>query len=53
LLAFLAAFWLLGLAQALPTSTEIPVEARDWLFLLRPAAFSLILPSIWKKNRRG
>lgn len=52
-LAFAAAFWLLGLAQALLTFTEIPVEERSWLFLLRLAAFSLILVSIWKKNRRG
>ena len=47
------AFWLLGLAQALLTFTDIPVEERSWLFLLRLAAFSLILVSIWKKNRRG
>jgi uncharacterized protein DUF5985 len=52
-LAFAAAFWLLGLAQALLTFTEFPVEERSWLFLLRLAAFSLILVSIWKKNRRG
>jgi hypothetical protein len=31
----------------------MPVEERSWLFLLRLAAFSLILVSIWKKNRRG
>lgn len=52
-LAFAAAFWLLGLAQALLAFTNIPVEERSWLFLLRLAAFSLILVSIWKKNRRG
>jgi hypothetical protein len=52
-LAFAAAFWLLGLAQALLTFADIPVEERSWLFLLRLAAFSLILVSIWKKNRRG
>ena len=52
-LAFAAAFWLLGLAQALLAFTDIPVEERSWLFLLRLAAFSLILVSIWKKNRRG
>lgn len=51
-LAFAAAFWLLGLAQALLTFTDIPVEERSWLFLLRLAAFSLILVSIWRKNRR-
>jgi hypothetical protein len=52
-LAFAAAFWLLGLGQALLAFTDIPVEERSWLFLLRLAAFSLILVSIWKKNRRG
>jgi Family of unknown function (DUF5985) len=52
-LAFAAAFWLLGLGQALLAFTEIPVEERSWLFLLRLAAFSLILVSIWRKNRRA
>jgi uncharacterized membrane protein HdeD (DUF308 family) len=52
-LAFAAAFWLLGIAQALLSFTDIPVEERSWLFLLRLAAFSLILVSIWKKNRRA
>jgi hypothetical protein len=52
-LAFAAAFWLLGLDQALLTFTNIPVEERSWLFLLRLAAFSLILVSIWRKNRRA
>ena len=52
-LAFAAAFWLLGLAQALLALTDIPIEERSWLFLLRLAAFSLILVSIWRKNRRA
>ena len=52
-LAFAAAFWLLGLGQALLAFTEIPVEERSWLYLLRLAAFSLILVSIWRKNRRA
>ena len=52
-LAFAVAFWLLGLGQALLTLTDIPVEERSWLFLLRLAAFSLILVSIWRKNRRA
>ncbi len=52
-LAFAVAFWLLGLAQALLAFTDIPVEERSWLFLLRLAAFSLILVSIWRKNRRA
>ena len=52
-LAFAAAFWLLGLGQALLAFTDIPVEERSWLYLLRLAAFSLILVSIWRKNRRA
>jgi hypothetical protein len=51
-LAFAAAFWLLGAAQAALTLSNIPVEERSWLYLLRLAAFSLILLSVWMKNRR-
>ena len=51
--AFALAFWLLGFGQALLSFTDIPVEERSWLYLLRLAAFSLILVSIWRKNRRG
>ena len=52
-IAFALAFWLLGLAQSLLTFTDIPVEERSWLYLLRLAAFSLILVSIGIKNRRA
>ena len=51
--AFALAFWLLGLNQALLTFTNIPVEERSWLYLLRLAAFSVILISIWRKNRKA
>ena len=51
--AFALAFWLLGLTQALLTFTDIPVEERSWLYLLRLSAFLLILGSIWVKNRRA
>ena len=51
--AFALAFWLLGLTQSLLTFTDIPVEERSWLYLLRLAAFLLILISIWGKNRRA
>lgn len=50
-IAFALAFWLLGLNQALLTFTDIPVEERSWLYLLRLAAFTVILISIWRKNR--
>ena len=52
-IAFALAFWLLGLTQALLSFTDIPVEERSWLYLLRLAAFLLILASIWIKNRRA
>ena len=51
--AFALAFWLLGLTQALLALSNIPVEERSWLYLLRLAAFALILVSIGFKNRRG
>jgi hypothetical protein len=51
--AFALAFWLLGLAQALLTLSAIPVEERSWLYLLRLIAFSLILASVWIKNRKA
>lgn len=51
-IAFALAFWLLGLGQALLSLTNIPVEERSWLYLLRLAAFLLILVSVWSKNRR-
>ena len=51
-IAFALAFWLLGLMQCLLTFTDIPDEERSWLYLLRLAAFALILVSIGFKNRR-
>lgn len=50
-LAFTGAFWLLGLGQALLTFSHIPLEERSSLYLLRLAAFVLILAAIWRKNR--
>ena len=51
--AFAAAFWLLGIAQALLALSVVPVEERSWLYLLRLAAFVLILASVWRANRRS
>lgn len=50
-LAFTGAFWLLGLGQALLTFSHVPLEERSWLYLIRLAAFVLILAAIWRKNR--
>ena len=52
-LAFAFAFWLLGLNQGLLALTDIPVEERSPLYLLRLAAFALILVSVAMKNRRA
>lgn len=49
-LAFTIAFWLLGLSQALLTFSNVPVEERTPLYLLRLAAFLLILTAVWRKN---
>jgi hypothetical protein len=50
-LAFALAFWLMGLAQALLALGEFPVEERSWVYLIRLAAFALILIAIARKNR--
>jgi Family of unknown function (DUF5985) len=50
-MAFAFAFWLLGLNQALLAFSNVPVEERTWLYLLRLAAFVLILIAIGYKNR--
>jgi hypothetical protein len=50
-MSFALAFWLFGLGQALVALTDIPVEERSWIYLLRLAAFSLILLAIFRKNR--
>ena len=50
--AFALAFFLLSLNQALLVLSDIPVEERSWLYVIRLAAFAIILASIWAKNRR-
>ena len=49
--AFAAAFALLGLGQALVTLSDMTIEERTPLFLLRLTAFVIIIFSIWNKNR--
>ena len=51
-LAFAGAFWLLAL-QAATVLGNIPDEARSWTYLLRLAAFLLIIAAIVSKNRKG
>lgn len=51
-LAFAAAFLLLGVNQALLTLTKIPLEERSLLYLIRLAAFTLIIGALWWQNRQ-
>jgi hypothetical protein len=48
---FAGAFSLLGIAQAILALSNVPVEERSWIYLIRFAAFSLILFGIAWKNR--
>ena len=52
-LAFAFAFFLLGLNQAILALADIPVEERSWVYLLRLAAFVLIIVAVVAKNRGG
>ena len=49
-LSFAIAFWLLAAGQALLALTGIPIEERSWLYLIRLAAFLLIIVAILRKN---
>jgi hypothetical protein len=51
--AFAAAFWLLATNQALLALSNLPVEERSWMYLLRLAAFMIIILAIALKNRRS
>jgi hypothetical protein len=50
--AFAAAFWLLAVNQALLALSNLPVEEKSWMYLLRLAAFAIIILAIVAKNRR-
>jgi hypothetical protein len=52
-LAFTVSFWLLGISQALLTFSNAPAEERTPLYLLRLAAFMLILFAVWRKNAKA
>ena len=49
-LIFCLAFWLLGLNQAIIALLDIPAEEASWVYLIRLAAFSLIIFAIVVKN---
>lgn len=48
---FAAAFLLLAVGQALLALTNAPVEEKSWMYLLRLAAFVMIIFGIAHKNR--
>ena len=49
-LIFALAFILLALNQGLATLLGLPIEERSWLYLLRLAAFSMVIIAIVRKN---
>ena len=51
-LAFAGAFWLMML-QAATAVSDIPDESQTWVYLLRLAAFILLIVAIVLKNRRS
>jgi Family of unknown function (DUF5985) len=50
---FACAFWLLAANQTLVALAGVPREEQSWIYLLRLAAFVLIIIGIVAKNMRG
>mgnify|MGYP001197143713 FL=1 len=51
-IAFACAFWLLAINQAIVALAGIPREEQSWIYLIRLAAFILIIAAIVGKNLR-
>lgn len=51
-LAFAVAFALLGVGQVVQALANIPQEERSNIYLIRLAAFTIIIAAIIRKNRR-
>jgi hypothetical protein len=51
--AFAAAFWLMALNQSLPVLLAVPSEDQGGIYLLRLAAFGLIIAAVLRKNMGG
>ena len=49
-LAFAGAFWLLAASQGMAVLIDAPREELSWVYLLRVAAFTLIIYAIVSKN---
>ena len=47
---FAASFVLLAICQALITLNNIAVEEQSWVYLIRLAAFLLIIGGIWSRQ---
>jgi hypothetical protein len=52
-LFFCVAFWLLCLNQAFVAFNDIPAEEASWVYLLRLAAFLIIILAIVMKNAQS
>lgn len=50
---FATAFWLMAVNQAVPVLLGIPSENQSGVYLLRLAAFGLIIVAVLRKNLRG
>lgn len=51
--AFAVAFWILATNQSMLVFLRLPLEERSWIYLLRLAAFTLIIVAVVAKNRRA
>lgn len=51
-LAFAGSFLLLSINHAMLSLSNVPLEERSSLYLVRLAAFLLIIGALWRQNRR-
>lgn len=51
-LAFAGSFLLLSINHAMLSLSNVPLEERSSLYLIRLAAFLLIIGALWRQNRR-
>ena len=50
-LAFAGSFFLLSLNHAMLSLSQVPLEERSTLYIVRLAAFLLIIGALWHHNR--
>jgi hypothetical protein len=51
-LAFAGSFLLLSINHAMLSLSKVPLEERSSLYLVRLAAFLLIIGALWRQNRK-